>query len=91
MKRLEVRKKVSQTMSDGRNKGKNNPNYKDGRSFYSKFRKKECERCGARRNINTKKPLYVHHKDGDRTNADPQNLQTVCASCHEKIHKRWER
>jgi hypothetical protein len=41
-----------------------------------------CESCGAATG------LGLHHKDGDRMNNSPENLQTLCASCHTAIH--WE-
>lgn len=44
--------------------------------------KTECEMCGG------KSRLGLHHKDMDRTNNSPENLQTLCPSCHTSLH--WE-
>lgn len=41
-----------------------------------------CETCG------DDSLLGLHHKDGDRTNNSPENLQTLCPSCHTKWH--WD-
>jgi hypothetical protein len=41
-----------------------------------------CESCGAIEN------LQRHHKDQDPRNNDPGNLQTLCGSCHLKLHWR---
>ncbi|MHC5058639.1 MAG: HNH endonuclease signature motif containing protein [Planctomycetota bacterium] len=32
-----------------------------------------------------KRSLDVHHRDGDKTNNDPDNLSTVCATCHREL------
>ena len=48
-------------------------------------RAEECRQCGA-----TEK-LHVHHRDRDVTNNDPGNLETLCASCHLKLHWREDR
>ncbi len=32
--------------------------------------------------------LEVHHKDGDHTNDDPDNLEVLCHACHSKEHER---
>lgn len=39
-----------------------------------------CERCG------TTEKLSIHHKDRDWRNNDPQNLATLCSSCHTSLH-----
>jgi hypothetical protein len=39
----------------------------------------QCTLCASTEN------LCVHHIDGDVTNNDPANLQTVCATCHWKL------
>lgn len=39
-------------------------------------RKDRCEKCG------TTTKLTVDHKDRDRSNNDPDNLQTLCSHCH---------
>lgn len=44
--------------------------------------KLRCEKCG------TKKGLDIHHKDRNPLNNAPRNLQTLCASCHTKLH--WQ-
>src|SRR3990167_4770045 len=48
-------------------------------------RKGKCEYCP-----NTQ-ALDTHHKDGDITNNSPENLLTLCKSCHMKLHWRlWK-
>ena len=44
-----------------------------------------CSECGRTDN------LHVHHKDRNPANNDPQNLVTLCASCHLKLHWREDR
>ena len=41
-----------------------------------------CERCGEG------PPLEVHHRDRDRANNDPANLEAICKSCHIREHDR---
>jgi 5-methylcytosine-specific restriction endonuclease McrA len=45
-----------------------------------------CQQCGVRKN----KGLHVHHKKAkiDGGNESPDNLITLCNSCHGKMHKR---
>jgi len=50
-----------------------------------KHRKTACEECG------TSLDLHVHHADRDHTNNDPENLITLCSSCHLKLHWREDR
>jgi 5-methylcytosine-specific restriction endonuclease McrA len=47
---------------------------------YRKHKKDYCELCGfiALHRVQ----LDVDHIDGNRTNNDPDNLQTLCANCH---------
>jgi hypothetical protein len=45
-----------------------------------KLRGPKCEACGA------KKDLHAHHVDGDPTNNDPANIQTLCGACHHFVH-----
>lgn len=42
-----------------------------------------CEECGSPGPY-----LGVHHKDGNRQNNEKENLETLCASCHAKLH--WQ-
>lgn len=47
----------------------------------SRAQKKECcEQCSSQNN------LQVHHKDKDLMNNCSDNLQTLCASCHNTLH-----
>lgn len=42
--------------------------------------KSACERCG------TKQKLSIHHYDRNWRNNSPENLITLCSSCHTKLH-----
>jgi len=42
----------------------------------------ECQICGNDENID------VHHRDGDRTNNNIENLIPLCHSCHKQIHNK---
>ena len=54
---------------------------RDGYRFHArKMRKEFCEICG-----NTKM-LCAHHIDGNWTNNNPSNIQTLCNSCHTTLH-----
>jgi hypothetical protein len=50
-----------------------------------KHRKTACEACGATAN------LHGHHVDGNRFNVTPENVQTLCGSCHATHHNRARR
>lgn len=45
-----------------------------------KLRMASCQECG------TKERLQLHHMDENRENEAPENLKTLCASCHAKWH-----
>lgn len=49
-------------------------------SDYRKHKKDHCEFCGFKAIVPAQ--LDVDHIDGDRTNNDISNLQTLCANCH---------
>lgn len=49
-----------------------------------KLRKDACEECGSTEKLST------HHKDRDWRNSDPENLVTLCISCHLKGHWKEE-
>ena len=65
--------------------GPDNPMWKDGRSPYSyrRFLKPHCERCGKN------EKLLIHHKDRNRLNQTPSNLETLCFSCHHMELDMW--
>ena len=50
-----------------------------------KFRGQTCETCGGTRN------LHAHHIDGNLDNDSPENIQTLCGSCHNTHHHRARR
>ena len=77
------------------NVGKNNARWRGGRScgFISKTslevkgQREKCEICGiSKEELN--KRMYIHHKDGNRLNNSPENLEVECPSCHAKRHNR---
>lgn len=45
-----------------------------------KHRKLYCEACGSTEN------LHAHHVDGQPKNNNPENIQTLCAYCHNFLH-----
>lgn len=49
---------------------------------YRLLLKPACESCASERQ------RQIHHLDGDPSNNDPANVQTLCASCHTRWH--WQ-
>jgi HNH endonuclease len=62
--------------------GATNPAWKGGRDpkTYRKNLQSICERCGSTRF------LLIHHKDENRSNNEPGNLETLCKRCHQLHH-----
>ena len=56
---------------------------KEDTSKYQKHKKLYCEVCGI---INDS--LEVHHKNCSHNDNDPNNLITLCESCHQRIHHK---
>jgi hypothetical protein len=55
------------------------------------YKGKKCERCEFVPEHSCQ--LDVDHKDGNKLNNDPANLQTLCANCHRLKtynNKDWE-
>ena len=67
-------------------KGADHHNYKSGIGLYKKLRKPNCEFCDV-----ATKNLCVHHIDENRSNNKPDNLATLCRSCHVVIHGAVDR
>lgn len=68
----------------GKNYGKQNKNY---HYIYTKVafesHTNECMVCGYKK---FKSILEVHHRDGDRSHNEPDNLMILCPNCHKLIH-----
>ena len=66
--------------------GTDNPNYRHGmtigRTAYQKMRQRRCNRCRGTT------CLGVHHKNDDHYDNRPENLETLCNSCHMSETKR---
>lgn len=61
--------------------------YREGvfKPKYKVYKKDSCEICGKKDkkiDVSSGKILHVHHIDGDIMNNNPENLQTLCPSCH---------
>lgn len=62
-----------------------------GTFTYRRHIKDACEECGLKSRYMAgdylvKRKLTIHHKDGNHSNNDPENLQTLCRKCHDKAH-----
>lgn len=64
-------------------RGENHPLWNNSGAGYRKHLKDACERCGWNR---YREVLVVHHRDHDRTNNEPKNLETLCPTCHDTHH-----
>lgn len=53
-----------------------------------RFKLDHCERCGFIPEDLVQ--LDIDHINGDRTNNDPSNLQTLCANCHRLKTKAFD-
>ncbi|MCK9554281.1 HNH endonuclease [bacterium] len=67
--------------------GENAPNWVSGQSVYRRLLKRygkaeKCRRCG----ITDRRILVVHHKDSNRKNNKPENLEWLCRNCHCIVH-----
>jgi len=92
----ERRQKMSETrIENGLSKGKNNPNWQNGKSFEiypQEFCKELKQQIYERDNYKCQCPdcnlenikLMVHHIDYNKKNNNPDNLITLCNSCHSK-------
>ena len=50
--------------------------------YLIKIRGHQCEECKNKEWLGQPITLQVHHKDGDRTNNELENLQLLCPNCH---------
>lgn len=93
-----TRKKISEAL-----KGEKNYNWKGGishlpysvdwtKTLRQSIRERDsymCKMCGEKQGD---KALAVHHIDYDKNNCNPENLVTLCRSCHTKTNykrKEW--
>lgn len=76
---VEKSKIIREKISD-KQQGNKNSNWVDGKNYYRKFLKEQCELC------KEKNAKIVHHKDKNRSNNVSSNLLSVCHQCHHKIH-----
>ncbi|MEW6100819.1 MAG: HNH endonuclease [Candidatus Omnitrophota bacterium] len=73
--------------NENRRCGENAPNWIAGQSVYRKLLKRygkpeKCRKCG----ISDKRVLVVHHRDLNRRNNKPENLEWLCRNCHCIVH-----
>ena len=63
--------------------------YKHGNSIYQKYKKDKCELCGSTEKLTCHHIEPAEYNDSwniIKANNDPDNIQTLCASCHLKVH-----
>ena len=74
---------------------KENPAYKSGKhAFIAHGRRlksngEPCNRCGKDLTHAGRGDWCSHHKDHNRKNNHPDNLELLCKSCHQKHHKEF--
>lgn len=85
----EVRRKISETLLDGREPAESNygPDWHIQRTSCLQRDDYTCQECGARDD------LEVHHWDPYRFCFDNslENLVTLCAPCHREMHEKYKR
>lgn len=84
-KRKEYIEKVTNGEESGLKKSGNTTKISDSiRTYLFKKYDNKCQRCGwGEINPTTGKcPLEIHHKDGDKTHNDLDNLELLCPNCH---------
>lgn len=60
---------------------------------YSKYKKENCEKCGAKESDSEywfNKRLTIHHIDENPSNNKNSNLKTLCRRCHSIEHTKKE-
>jgi len=67
--------------------GENAPNWVAGQTVYRRLLKRcgraeKCNACG----IEDERILVVHHRDTNRKNNKPENLEWLCRNCHYIAH-----
>lgn len=75
---------TSKTCSSCCRTGSKAPKWNGGSSLQyalKNHKKRNCNRC------NSKSSLDLHHIDRNRSNNKPNNLETLCRSCHKLEHK----
>ena len=53
--------------------------------LHRKYKASKCDLCGATGE------LHLHHKNKQHFDDNPGNWQTLCRSCHTKIHQKNSR
>jgi hypothetical protein len=99
MSKMGISRRDSSDAHVGRQIGADNPAWKGGVADWDyaadwkviarKIRDRDewtCKSCGEQRK-RWGHALHVHHIDEDKLNNDPENLISLCASCHQQTHR----
>jgi hypothetical protein len=101
-KGVPLSKETRRRMGEAR-KGERSPNWQGGISFYpypiewkeslrESIRERDgytCQLCGDHQDELDRR-LHVHHIDYDKDNLNPENLISLCCSCHMKTNHNRE-
>ena len=81
--------------SNGKPKKKRKPISEAKRKLVLERDDYTCQACGepvdTTKRVGVRRPYAIHHKDGDETNDDIDNLITHCLGCHDEAHGRPRR
>lgn len=98
----EIKDKISKSLIEsGASKMENNPSWKGGISFEpygidfnndlkKHIRQRDNLKCQLCNGIQENRLFHTHHIDYDKKNNNPNNLITLCCSCHMKTNYKRE-
>lgn len=90
--RLELGEDLYDSLKNNGLLAKRMSNYKDGRGITRKYKKDKCQVCETTKNLEMHHTVPAIYSENYQVflsgNHNPENLMTLCNSCHQKLHYR---